>query len=158
MGHATRMQVRAMIEGEADALGRIMYDAIQNGRGSYDAAQRNAWLNAPNAGTAWAARLSAQQVWVAEASGRPVGFITLWSGGHVDLAFVAASAQGSGVFSALYHALEAAAVAQRVVRLWTHASVMAQPVFEAKGFHVIRHETVERCGATLARAEMEKTL
>ena len=54
--------------------------------------------------------------------------------------------------------LEATARAEWEPRLWTHASLMAQPAFAALGFAVIQHETVARAGQTLSRAQMEKPL
>ncbi|WP_223421046.1 GNAT family N-acetyltransferase [Tateyamaria pelophila] len=150
--------VRKSVAADADALGLVMYDAIRSGPSRYTEAQRIAWLDRPPAGGNWAVRLSTQQVWMAEAQGEPLGFLTLDETGYIDLAFVTAAAQGKGVFSALYDALEAAAMEDGLTRLWTHASLMAQPVFEARGFRVIRHETIDRKGETLARAEMEKSL
>ncbi|OAN78686.1 hypothetical protein A8B82_09195 [Sulfitobacter sp. EhC04] len=151
------MQVRARPdEGEVDdALGRIMYDAIHHGPSQYSLAERQAWLPTPNAGEGWRARLSAQKVWVAYDKTGPVGFMTL-DGDYIDLAFVAAASQGRGVFRALFAQVEAAARGQR--RLWTHASLMAQPAFLAVGFRVIRHENVAQGGEVLRRAEMEKML
>ena len=152
------VDVRRAVAADTDTLGRIMFDAIRSGPSGYTDAQRIAWQDQPNVGADWAARLAKQQVWVAEEQGDAVGFLSLGEGGYVDLAFVEACAQGKGVFSALIASLEIQAVVSGLPRLWTHASVMAQPAFEARGFHVIRHETVERNGEVLARAEMEKTL
>jgi putative acetyltransferase len=151
-------KIRKAVAADANRLGRIMYDAINFGQSAYNPAQRLAWCAAPHAGAKWAATLSGQTVWLAERQTVPVGFVTLAPHGYIDLAFVAAAAQGQGVFSALYFALETDAWNTGERRLWTYASLMAQPAFEAHGFHVIRHETVVRCGETLARAEMEKTL
>lgn len=140
---------------EDAAIGRLMYDAIHNGPSQYTSAQRQAWLATPNAGPAWTERLAAQHVVVAREAGELLGFMTLQDD-YIDLAFVAAAAQGQGLFRALFGAIEAQARACGQSRLWTHASLMAQPAFRAMGFHVIRHETVARAGQELARAEMEK--
>lgn len=150
-----QISVREPRGAEDAALGALMFDAIHRGPSLYSAAERAAWLAAPNEGPAWSARLSAQHVVVARACGVPVGFITLKED-YIDLAYVAATAQGLGVFRALYTAIEDAAARQK--RLWTHASLMAQPAFLAVGFHVIQHETVARNGEHLRRAEMEKVL
>ena len=147
-----------MKPGEAEALGQIMWDAIHREHSHYTPAQRMAWLPASATGEIWEGKLASQSIWVAHDGDRRVGFITLGDNGYVDLAYVAAAAQGRGVFSALLAALEAEARDRTVPRLWTHASLMAQPAFIARGFHVIRHETVERSGQRLARAEMEKVL
>ena len=146
---------RHMNGSDDDALGRIMFDAIHEGPSGYSAAERRAWLPRPSAGADWTARLARQRVLVARQGGRFVGFMSL-EGDYIDLAFVAAAAQGQGVFRALYEALERIAAGQP--RLRTHASLMAEPAFRAVGFRVIRHEKVARADQVLRRAEMEKTL
>jgi len=157
MTDATDFVIRDTIAGEADALGRIMFRAIHEGPSAYTLAQRTAWCAAPPAGAAWAARLAPMQVRVAEARGAPVGFMVR-DGAYVDFTFVLPDWQGCGVFSALYARIEAEAREAGLHRLWVHASLMAQPAFAARGLHVIRHETVDRNGEVLRRAEMEKRL
>ena len=152
------VEVRLMEAGEADALGHVMWRAIHEGPSLYSEGQKVAWLAAPPQDAAWEDKLKRQAVWVATRDAVPVGFVTLAEGGYANLAFVDAVAQGQGVFSALFAALEAHAVAQSCPRLWTHASLMAERAFAAHGFHVIARESVERAGYTLARAEMEKLL
>ena len=152
------IKVRTMRAGEAEALGHVMWDAIHAAPSRYTPAQRTAWLPAPPGGDGWQNKLAGQDVWVAEDGQAPVGFLTLAAAGYIDLAYTRAAAQGRGVFTALYRALEHQARAQSLPRLWTHASLMAQPAFAAVGFHVIAHETVTRSGEVLARAEMEKVL
>ncbi|MEL6450420.1 MAG: GNAT family N-acetyltransferase [Pseudomonadota bacterium] len=157
MAAATDLNIRQMADGEADALGRLMFRAIRAGASAYTPAQRTAWCAAPPAGAAWHAKLSKQAVRVAETHGVPVGLMTR-AGAYIDLAYVLPDWQGRGVFSALYARLESEARAEACNRLWVHASLMAQPAFAAKGFRVIRHEMVPRAGQMLPRAEMEKDL
>lgn len=152
------VEIRRMQGAEANALGDVMWDAIHMGHSAYTAAQRHAWLPAPLQGAKWADKLAGQRVWVAVERDAPVGFLTLADAGYIDLGFVRAAQQGRGVFSALLRALEDDARGAGMWRLWTCASLMAQPAFAARGFHVIAHETVQRAGETLARAEMEKVL
>lgn len=142
---------------DAQTLGQVMWRAIHEGASAYSQAQRDAWLQVPPTGEAWVAKLAGQAVHVAADQGVPVGFMTR-DGSYVDLAFVLPDWQGRGVFSALCARVEAEARALGLDRLWVHASLTAQPAFEARGFRVIAHETVERNGQTLARAEMEKRL
>ncbi|WP_299648965.1 GNAT family N-acetyltransferase [uncultured Tateyamaria sp.] len=157
MSEATDMHLRGMIAGEADALGRVMFRAVREGQSDYTDAQRRAWCSAPPAGDIWAAKLERQVTVVVEAQGAPVGFMTR-EGAYVDLAFVLPEWQGRGVFSALFTRVEADARAAGLRRVWVHASLMAEPAFAARGFSVIRRETVERHGQRLDRAEMEKVL
>ena len=98
-----------------------------------------------------------QQVVLAERAGQVIGFMTR-ERGYIDLAFIAAAAQGQGVFRALYERVEQAAVAAGESRLHTDASVMARAAFEAMGFRVIATERIARSGEYLDRFEMEKIL
>ena len=83
---------------EADALGVIYYRAVHEGAaGAYDASQRHAWAPKAPSGSDWEARLWAQHTLVARDAGRPVGFMTLDAGGHIDLAFVDPDFQRRGV-------------------------------------------------------------
>ena len=152
------IEIGKMREGEATALGRVMWDAIHNTPGAYTQAERNAWCAAPAAGPKWVARLASQTVWVARRGVEPCAFVTLADQGYVDFTYVHSSAQGLGLFRRLIAALETEACNAGAPRIWTHASLIAQPAFAALGFHVIHHETVVRGDQMLKRAEMEKPL
>ncbi|WP_299151729.1 GNAT family N-acetyltransferase [uncultured Tateyamaria sp.] len=152
------IKVREMTEGEADTLGAILFEAIHHGPPEYSQAQRMAWAPKPPTGPAWVARLAAQHVWVAARRSDALGFLTLDEAGYIDLAFVRSDAQRQGIFAALYRQAEDVARALGMASLHTHASLTAQPAFARQGFHVTQHETVERSGQSLRRAEMEKAL
>ncbi|GFE48957.1 hypothetical protein So717_07100 [Roseobacter cerasinus] len=143
---------------DAEALAQVFYAAVHEGPSLYTAAQRASWLPHPPEGQAWAERLAPLQVAVAEVSTEIVGFMGLGTDGYVDFAFVHPAHQGTGVFRRLSGHIEAQARAAAEPRLWTHASLMAQPAFQAMGFSIIHHETVQRAGESLQRAKMEKTL
>lgn len=143
---------------DADALAQIFYAAVRHGPSPYTEAQREAWLAAPPCGPDWAVRLAALHVALAEVDGRPTGFMSVEPGGYIDLAFILPERHGTGLFRRLYDQVEGWARDAGEARLWTHASLMAQPAFRAMGFLVIHHETVERHGESLTRAKMEKTL
>ncbi|WP_299826501.1 GNAT family N-acetyltransferase [uncultured Roseobacter sp.] len=143
---------------DADALAQVFYMAVRDGPSPYTEAQREAWLPAPPGGSDWAARLAAVHIAVAEVACRPVGFMTVEPGGYIDLAFILPAHHGTGLFRKLYGHVERWAREAGETRLWTHASLMAQPAFRAMGFSIIHHETVERSGESLTRAKMEKML
>jgi putative acetyltransferase len=84
--------------------------------------------------------------------------MTLSPGGTIDITFILPEHQGKGVFRTLFEAVEGQGRAARQGRLWTFASLMAEPAFRAVGFSVIHRETVERAGVKLPRARMEKVL
>lgn len=152
------MHIRPARAGDTAALARVFFEAVREGPSPYTQAQRAAWLPQAHDPVAFSARLAGLHVAVAEDAGLPVGFIAMTPEGYIDLVFIVAAARGRGAFRGLHDTVERAARAQGLNRLWTHASLMAQPAFRAMGFKVIRHELSERAGETLARAEMEKPL
>ncbi|WP_299502399.1 GNAT family N-acetyltransferase [uncultured Roseobacter sp.] len=143
---------------DAPELAQVFFAAVREGPSPYSQVQRRAWLPEPPTGERWASRLARLETVVAESDGRITGFMTVEPGGYIDLAFVLPEHQGTGLFRKLYDRIEQWARGRQEPRLWTHASLMAQPAFRAMGFLVIHHETVVRDGQSLARAEMEKRL
>lgn len=151
-------QLRDAVSTDYDPLGDLMFDAIHNGPSQYSKAQSKAWLDAPKQGSAWAERMSQKQVILAEADGQPAGFMTLEEGGYIDFAYIKPEAQGKGLFRTLFDEVARRAQANGERQLSTHASLMAQPAFAAMGFQIDHHETVEKDGEQLARAQMSKRL
>lgn len=150
--------IRNAINADFDRLGEIMYLAIRTGQSPYTEAQRKAWISEPHLGKKWSEKLGSQYVVLAEKAGQIVGFMTLRSDGYLDLAFILPEARGKGLFRRLYDRIEGHADSLGLVRLWTHASLMAQPAFAAVGFCVVKHEVISREGECLARAEMDKAV
>jgi putative acetyltransferase len=139
-------------------LGAVFHAAVHGEPSPYTPAQREAWSPALRSGAFWAERLSGQDVLLIRRDGRIQGFMSATAGGYVDMAFILPDARGQGYFSALYREIETHVRQNGGKRMSTHASTMAQPAFHRHGFRVIQHETVERMGQHLARAEMEKLL
>ncbi len=111
----------------------------------------------------WRAQLAGHWGVVAEvpdAAGEPavVGFMTLRADGCVDLAFVAPVGIGQGVGGRLYEVVETEARRRGLERLCAEASRMARPLFERRGWRVVRRQTVERGGVALENFVMEKVL
>lgn len=154
-----QVQIRRARRYECEALSRITYHAVHEGAPLYTPAQRLAWRPERETTTRWSERLETQAVWVADAAGiGPVGLITLRPDGYVDYAYILPDWQGRGLFSRLYAALEAHALAQGLSRLWVHASLHAAPAFARHGYQTVRDDPVERNGQVLMRHEMEKQL
>ncbi|MEM9618202.1 MAG: GNAT family N-acetyltransferase [Pseudomonadota bacterium] len=139
-------------------LGEVMFDAVRNGPSRYNEAQRAAWTPAPRTGDEWNARLDGQAVAVIEVNDTIIGFMSLAPKGYVDFAYIRPAWQGKGVFRCLYQEIEARAIQSGETRLWTHASLMAEPAFSAIGFTIVRKEQVPLGGEMFARFEMEKAL
>jgi putative acetyltransferase len=144
--------------GDHAELADIMFDAVRNGESRYTEAQRAAWVPARRSGPDWTARLQKQEIILAEQEGRSVGFVSLADGGYVDFAYIRPEAQHSGLFRRLLSRIVDRAIAKGEPRLWTHASLMAEPAFERLGFSVTRREQVTIGEQSFDRCEMEMRL
>lgn len=141
-----------------DDLADIVFDAVRNGTSKYTDAQRAAWVPVRRGGEEWAMRLAGQVIAIARDETRAVGFMSLAAQGYIDFAFIRPDAQGTGLFRRLFNMIEDKARLQNEPRLWTHASLMAQPAFAAVGFVVVEHEVVQIGDENFVRAMMEKVL
>ena len=138
---------------------RIFFCAVHDGtRHAYTLQERRAWAGDSIDLPRWQTRLATLTGFVAEERAEPVGFMTIDLTGHVDLAFVLPSASGRGVGSLLLAAVEDWARGKGTARLATHASLVARPFFERKGWSVAEEEQVQREGVTLRRFRMFKPL
>jgi putative acetyltransferase len=139
-------------------LADIMFDAVRNGPSKYTEAQRIAWVPARREGQSWRERLNDQEIVIAEQDDEPVGFMSLASAGYIDFAYIRPSARGCGLFRELFKRIEGRARAKGLDLLWVHASLAAQPGFDAVGFSVRHREVVAMGSENLERFEMEKRL
>ena len=139
-------------------LGEVMFDAVRNGESRYSERQRSAWVDALRTGPTWSARLASQKIVLAEDATGTLGFMSLAADGYIDFAYVRPGAQRSGLFRALFVRILERAQADGERRLWTHASLMAEPAFRAIGFDVVAREVVTINGERFDRAEMRRAL
>ena len=123
-------------------LALVFHKAVREGAVAYTETQRAAWSPEVKLLGDWSLRLMRQTVRVAEADGIAAGFMTLEMSGYLDCAYIVPQWQGKGVFRSLYEALETQGRKDGISRLYTHASLHAQPAFGAMGFEVTRPETV----------------
>lgn len=155
---SSKFTVRQAAVDDYEAIADVMFDAVRNGRSQYTDEQRQAWVPVRRSGDAWIARLNAQTIFVAESAGQIDGFMSLAQNGYIDFAYIRPRAQGTGMFRALFQAIEQLALQISEPRLWVHASLMAQPAFSAVGFQIKETETVELGGQYFQRFVMEKSL
>lgn len=139
-------------------LADVIFDAVRNGPSLYTEAQRAAWAPARRGGPEWDARLSGKDIVLARDGDRIIGFMSIEGGGYIDFAYIRPQAQGTGLFRRLFNRVEAHARAAQELRLWVHASLMAQPAFAAVGFSITEHQVVRIGDQDLKRAYMEKPL
>jgi putative acetyltransferase len=143
---------------DAARLAEVFFASVHEGPSPYTEAERIAWLPSKPETQAFAARLAGMHVVLVENRGRIVGFMGMTPDGLIDLAFILPEARGKGAFRHLCDIIEAAALADGLNRLWTHASLMAQPAFQAMDFSVVEHQIIQCGGEKLCRAKMEKHL
>lgn len=141
-------------------LADVFHSAVRDGDSYYTDAQRAAWSPACKAGPDWSLRMSRQSVCVAETrEGTLAGFISAELNGYFDCAYILPGYRGLGLFGRLYRPLEEEQREAGISRLQVHASLHARPAFAAKGYRVIRPETVQMAGGVwLPRFAMEKQL
>lgn len=139
-------------------MASVFYSAVWDGPSPYTQAQRRAWVPHKPEPATLGTRLADQFVAVLEVENSVTGFIAMTAEGYIDLVFILPECRGRGGFSRLCRQAEEHARRSGVLRLWTHASLQAQPAFSSLGFSVIQQEIVERNGQHLHRAEMEKLL
>ena len=123
-------------------------------RKDYTEKQTEAWASSANDRARWLESLSAHFSLVAESGGSIAGFADAdTEAGYIDRLYVAADRQRRGIGSALCDRLEKACSGRTVT---THASVTAKPFFLARGYRMVRQQTVVRNGISMVNFVMEK--
>ena len=153
--------VRNATAGDASAVAHLFHNTILNVNvGDYSVAQVEAWAGPAPVPEVWERRItedgSARKTFVATKEDRVVGFAELEGDGHVDTLYVHHQYQGCGIASALLDRIEAEARSLGLRRLYTEASITAEPFFRRRGFSMIRPQDVEVRGHTFRNFVMDK--
>ena len=88
----------------------------------------------------------------------PVAYGDVEMDGHIDHIFCSPEVAGTGVSAILYSALEAAARAQDIGRLYVEASEPAQRFFLKRGFMTTERNDFDLNGVAIHNFRMEKKL
>jgi len=155
------MIVRPFELGDAPVLAQIFYRAIHEvARAHYSDEQVNAWAPTVPAAERFIARgTDGRTLLVAiDDDGDPVAYGDVEANGHIDHIFCKPEAAGSGVAAVLYDALEAAARARGIERLYVEASEPAQRFFLKRGFTTIERNDFVLNGVAIHNFRMEKNL
>jgi putative acetyltransferase len=134
----------------------VMFEAVRTGPSKYTEAQRAAWVPHRRSGEDWELRLGRQAIVLARSQSAVVGFMSITPDGYIDFAYIRPTAQGTGLFRRLFNWIEKHSLERGDERMWTHASLMAQPAFAAMGFTVVEYQSVNIGGESFDRAEMER--
>lgn len=155
-----RVQVRKFQDKDARAMVDIFYNTIhQINKKDYAQAQLDVW--APKSKLeldGWLQKWQKLNPFVAVVDEQVVGFAEFENNGHIDCFYCHHDWVGKGVGSALMKAIDEQANASDIHRIYAEVSITARPFFEAKGFKVVKPQTVIRDGVELQNFVMEKYL
>jgi ribosomal protein S18 acetylase RimI-like enzyme len=156
-----KIQVRRYQDGDAEFLSQIYYNTIHTVNAKeYTQEQRDAWApwSSVQNYSGWQKKLEKIKPFVALINDQIVGFAEFEPNGHIDCFYVHHEFQSSGIGSALIHEIKKEAVDKSISRVYAEVSITAKPFFEAKGFHVVKQQTVTIRGIELINFVMETIL
>ena len=141
---------------DCPGLAALFYDTVHivNAR-DYSPEQLDAWAPGAVDLDAWNRSFLEHHTLVALREGVIVGFGDIAEDGYLDRLYVHKDFQRQGIATALCDALEGS-VSCAVIT--TQASITARPLFEKRGYRVIKEQRVERNGVFLMNYVMEKRL
>lgn len=156
-----RMHIRAFRSEDAPALARIFHAAVHQVAGlHYSPEQVNAWAPVAPDSERFLERGADGRILLvaADDSDRPLAYGDLEANGHIDHFFCRPDVAGTGVASALYDQLEAAAGDLGIGRLHVEASEPARRFFLRKGFVLLERRDFTLGGVAIHNYAMEKRL
>lgn len=160
-----RYVIRQFTRADAEQCLTLFLDTVRriNSR-DYAPAQIDAWAAPSIDREAWFRRFDGnfgfivQTVHKADQEHPILGFADLTASGHLDRLFVSAAHQRQGIATMLINAIESVAVDQGIARIDTRASITAKPFFLARGFNLVKEQTIWFNGAEFNRFVMEKSI
>jgi len=152
------MVIREAVPSDVPQIVRVFFETIHtvNTR-DYTAEQIDAWAPAVPDADAWVAqRLPTRATFVADDNGTIAGFGELEPSGHVDYFYCHQAYQRCGVGSAILARIEQAAGSLGLTKLFAEVSITARPFFAARGFSVVREQTINCRGVSMTNFVMDK--
>ena len=155
------VEIRDAKAADASSVADLFYSTVLNVNvGDYSVAQVEAWAGPEPATEMWERRItedsSTRRMFVATMGDVVVGFAEMEDNGHVDTLYVHHEYQGCGIASRLLARIEAEARRLGLRRLYTEASITAEPFFRARGFSMVRPQIVEVRGYSFRNFVMDK--
>lgn len=153
------IKVRRYQDGDTKHIAHLYYNTIHTVNATdYTKEQLDAW--APSSLVQdycrWQEKLEKIKPFVALIGDIIVGFAEFESNGHIDCFYVHHAFQSAGIGSALMFEVEKEAADKSISRIYAEVSITAKPFFEAKGFKVVKQQTVQPRGVELINFVMEK--
>lgn len=144
-------RLRRFAPGDGPLTYALYHNAVHHGTAPhYTPAQQQAWCPSKTMPDTWPGHFERSETWIAEDEHGSAGFLTLNSDGYLNLFFVRPDLRRSGTASRLYD--EAVRHASKnALSMSSHASLLARPFFERRGWTVMHREDVPRGGQILTR-------
>ncbi|HEX8239959.1 MAG TPA: GNAT family N-acetyltransferase [Allosphingosinicella sp.] len=155
------MHIRSFRPEDSPALAEIFHSAVHRiGALHYSPEQVKAWAPAVPGPERFVERGADGRILLVAVDGtdRPLAYGDLEMDGHIDHLYCRPDVAGTGVASALYDRLEAAAGERGIARLFVEASEPARRFFLRKGFVAIRRRDFVLGGVAIHNFAMEKSL
>ena len=153
------MQIRNYRAGDEASLRAIFYHTIRRVNiQDYTAEQVKAWAADEIDETRWREKIEAINPYVVEHEGRLIGYADLQEDGYIDHFFCHHDWQRQGVGSLLMQKIHDEAKKRDIRRLYSNVSITAKPFFMAKGFEVVKEQSVTIRGQVLKNFNMQKHL
>lgn len=151
------MKIRPYQCGDCQNLADLFYQTVHTiNRRDYTPEQLQAWTPGSVDINAWEQSFLTHSTLIAEENGIIVGFGDLDAdAGYLDRLYVHKDYQGHGIATAICDRLEQICCTDKV---YTHASITAQPFFEKRGWRTLAAQEVIRSGVTLRNYKMEKAI
>ena len=154
------MRIRPFRRDDAAAVADLFHASVrQGGLRHYTPEQVAAWSPARPDPARFAAREGQRVFLVAEdRDGSLLGYGDLEADGHIDHLFCRPDRIGTGIGHALYLAIEAAARAAYLSRLYVEASEAARTLFARHGFSIDARNDIVLNGVAIHNFRMSRTL
>lgn len=151
------MKIRNYRAGDEASLWTIFYHTIRRVNiQDYTAEQVEAWaLDAVNEAM-WREKIEGIKPYVIEHEGKLIGYADLQDDGYIDHFFCHHDWQRRGVGSLLMQKIHDEANKRDIRRLYSNVSITAKPFFLAKGFEVVKEQSVTIRGQVLKNFYMQK--
>jgi len=154
------MIVRPFEPSDAEALATLFHESVREaGAHDYSEEQVAAWSPSRPDPETYLKRAESRTLLVAvDEDGQPIGYGDLEPDGHIDHLYCRADKIGTGVGSAIYGALEAAAKRAKIAIIYVEASESARRLFERRGFRIDARNDFTINGVAIHNYRMSKPM
>lgn len=148
------MVIRKYSSSDCEQLAELFYQMVHTVNAKdYTKEQLDVWATGWVDLEKWDKSFSEHYTVVAVENGLIAGFGDIDEAGYLDRLYVHKDYQNQGIATAICDELEQSVRADKIT---THASIMAKPFFEHRGYKVVREQQVIRGGIPLTNFVMEK--